>query len=67
MAGFGFTPNDPGNNEGEDNDKNRENLEAMMRQMQEQIKQQFEQLGISTGFAGFGIPGFASTSKFVVR
>ncbi len=60
MAGFGFTPNDPGNNEGEDNDKNRENLEAMMRQMQEQIKQQFEQLGISTGFAGFGIPGFGA-------
>jgi putative hydrolase len=60
MAGFGFTPNDPGNNEGDDNDKNRENLEAMMRQMQEQIQQQFEQLGINSGLAGFGIPGFGA-------
>jgi putative hydrolase len=60
MAGFGFTPNDPGNNEGDENDKNRENLEAMMRQMQEQIQQQFEQLGITGGLAGFGIPGFGA-------
>lgn len=53
MAGFGFTPNDPN-----DENQNRENLEAMMRQMQEQIKAQFDQLGISSGLAGLGIPGF---------
>lgn len=63
MAGFGFTPDDPGNNEGNENDKNRENLEAMMRQMQEQIQQQFEQLGISGGLAGFGIPGFGGSAN----
>lgn len=35
MAPFGFTPDD-----GDDEErKNRENLEAMMRQMQEQIQQ----------------------------
>lgn len=58
MAGFGFTPNDPGENE---DGENRENLEAMMRQMQEQIQKQFEQLGISGGLAGFGIPGFGGS------
>ena len=61
MAGFGFTPNDPGEN-GDENNSNRENLEAMMRQMQEQIQKQFEQLGISGGLAGFGIPGFGGSS-----
>ena len=53
MAGFGFTPddaNDPDNsgNEG------RPDFEAMMRQMQEQMKAQFEQLGINP--AGFVNP-----------
>lgn len=47
MAPFGFTPDD--GDEAERN--NRENLEAMMRQMQEQIQQQFEQLGINPGGA----------------
>jgi putative hydrolase len=47
MAGFGFTPDDP-------NDPNRTDFEAMMRQMQEQMKAQFEQLGINT--AGFVNP-----------
>ena len=41
MAGFGFTPDNSGD------DSNRENFEAMMRQMQEQIKAQFEQLGLA--------------------
>ena len=31
-----------------------------MRQMQEQIKAQFDQLGISSGLAGLGIPGFGA-------
>jgi putative hydrolase len=54
MAGFGFTPDD-----GDDAERhNRENLEAMMRQMQEQIKQQFEQLGINPGASGFPMAGF---------
>ena len=52
MVPFGFTPDD-----GDDADRNnRENLEAMMRQMQEQIKEQFEQLGIN-GAAGFPLAG----------
>jgi hypothetical protein len=58
MAGFGFTPNDP--DDSNESNQNRENLEAMMRQMQEQIKAQFDQLGISSGFAGLGIPGFGA-------
>jgi putative hydrolase len=54
MAGFGFTPDD--NDDADRN--NRENLEAMMRQMQEQIQKQFEQLGINPGAAGFPMAGF---------
>lgn len=55
MVPFGFTPDD-----GDDADRNnRENLEAMMRQMQEQIKEQFEQLGINAA-AGFPFAGLAS-------
>jgi putative hydrolase len=50
MAGFGFTPDDPN----DPNDPNRTDFEAMMRQMQEQMKAQFEQLGINT--AGFVNP-----------
>ena len=53
MAGFGFTPDD-----GDDAERaNRENLEAMMRQMQEQIQQQFKEMGINPG-AGFMPGGF---------
>jgi putative hydrolase len=47
LAGFGFTPDDPDNSGNPD-------FEAMMRQMQEQMKAQFEQLGINT--AGFVNP-----------
>lgn len=55
MVPFGFTPDD-----GDDAERaNRENLEAMMRQMQEQIKEQFEQLGIN-GAAGFPMAGFSA-------
>ena len=56
MAGFGFTPDDGQN--GDD----RENLDAMMRQMQEQIKKQFEELGIS-GAAGFPFAGFGGAPE----
>jgi len=55
MVPFGFTPDD-----GDDADRNnKENLEAMMRQMQEQIKEQFEQLGINPA-AGFQMPGLGA-------
>ena len=50
MAGFGFIPNDPDDSENS-GDSNRPDFEAMMRQMQEQMKAQFEQLGINP--AGF--------------
>ena len=53
MASFGFIPNDP-----DDSENSGENggpdFEAMMRQMQEQMKAQFEQLGINP--AGFVNP-----------
>ena len=52
MTPFGFTPDD-GDQSGNENEK----LEAMMRQMQEQIKQQFEQLGLN-GAAGFPFANF---------
>lgn len=55
MVPFGFTPDDGDDAEGE----NKENLEAMMRQMQEQIKEQFEQLGINPG-AGFPLAGLGA-------
>jgi putative hydrolase len=45
MAGFGFIPNDP--NDSNDPENNRPDFEAMLRQMQEQMKAQFEQLGIN--------------------
>jgi len=49
VSPFGFTPDN-----GEAPDGNPENLNEMMRQMQEQIAQQFEQLGINP--AGFVNP-----------
>ena len=45
MAGFGFIPNDP--SDSNDPENNRPDFEKMMRQMQEQMKAQFEQLGIN--------------------
>ena len=58
MASFGFVPNDP-----DDSENSGENggpdFEAMMRQMQEQMKAQFEQLGINP--AGFVNPFAAFT------
>ena len=45
MAGFGFIPNDP--NDPNNPEDGRPDFEAMMRQMQEQMKAQFEQLGIN--------------------
>ncbi len=51
MAGFGFIPNDPddSSNSGNSNEPedNRPDFEAMLRQMQEQMRAQFEQLGIN--------------------
>jgi putative hydrolase len=54
MSPFGFTPDD-----GEDENGKSEDLNAMMRQMQEQIQKQFEQLGINP--AGFANPFAAFT------
>jgi putative hydrolase len=61
MSPFGFTPDD-----GEDAERNPEELNAMMRQMQEQIAKQFEQLGINP--AGFTNPftGFTQGSQEVL-
>ena len=50
LAGFGFTPDDPN----DPDNPGRPDFEAMMRQMQEQMKAQFEQLGINP--AGFVNP-----------
>jgi putative hydrolase len=50
LAGFGFTPDDPN----DPDNSGRPDFEAMMRQMQEQMKAQFEQLGINP--AGFVNP-----------
>ena len=56
MAGFGFTPDDPNDPDNSNNSGNEggTDFEAMMRQMQEQMKAQFEQLGINP--AGFVNP-----------
>ena len=56
MSPFGFTPDD-GDENGKPEDSNE--LNAMMRQMQEQIQKQFEQLGINP--AGFVNPFAAFT------
>ena len=53
MASFGFIPNDPDDSENS-GENGRPDFEAMMRQMQEQMKAQFEQLGINP--AGFVNP-----------
>jgi hypothetical protein len=48
MAGFGFIPNDPNDSsDSNDPENNRPDFEAMLRQMQEQMRAQFEQLGIN--------------------
>lgn len=58
MAGFGFTPDDANDPENSGNP----DFEAMMRQMQEQMKAQFEQLGINP--AGFVNPFTSIFSQF---
>lgn len=50
MAPFGFTPNGP-DGDGSD-ESNRQNLEAMMRQMQEAIAAQFEKIGMAASAGG---------------
>jgi len=48
MAGFGFIPSDPNDSSNSnDPENNRPDFEAMLRQMQEQMRSQFEQLGIN--------------------
>ena len=61
MAGFGFTPDDPNDPENSGNE-GRPDFEAMMRQMQEQMKAQFEQLGINP--ASFVNPFTSIFSQF---
>jgi len=58
VAGFGFTPDDPN----DPDNSGRPDFEAMMRQMQEQMKAQFEQLGINP--AGFVNPFTTLFSQF---
>ena len=58
MAGFGFTPDD---SDSEPNKDGQPDFEAMMRQMQEQMKAQFEQLGINP--VGFVNPFTSLFSK----
>jgi len=53
MASFGFIPNDPDDSENS-GENSQPDFEAMMRQMQEQMKAQFEQFGINP--AGFVNP-----------
>jgi len=58
MSPFGFTPDD-----GKDDSEKPDDFSAMMRNMQEQIQKQFEQMGINP--AGFANPfaAFAQGSK----
>ena len=61
MAGFGFTPDD---SDSEPNKDGQPDFEAMMRQMQEQMKAQFEQLGINpAGFVNPFTTLFSQTGK----
>ena len=67
MSPFGFTPDDDeernkdGQNNGGENNGGENDFAAMMRQMQEQINQQFEKMGINP--AGFVNPFAAFTSS----
>ena len=62
MAGFGFIPNDP--NDSNDPENNRPDFEAMLRQMQEQMRTQFEQLGINpVGFVNPFTTVFSDASQ----
>jgi putative hydrolase len=61
VAGFGFTPDDPNDPDNSGNEGSPD-FEAMMRQMQEQMKAQFEQLGINP--AGFVNPFTSIFSQF---
>ena len=67
MTPFGFTPDD-----GDEENGKPEDLNAMMRQMQEQIQKQFEQLGINPAgfvnpFAAFAQGGQEALPPTVVR
>ena len=67
MSPFGFTPDD-----GDEEGKKPEDFSAMMRQMQEQIQKQFEQMGINPAgfinpFAAFASGSTDALPKNVVR
>ena len=77
MSPFGFTPDD-GSNDGDKPDGEKpdgeksDDFSAMMRQMQEQIHKQFEQMGINPAgfvnpFAAFASGGNETLPKNVVR
>ena len=71
MSPFGFTPDDSNEDPRDDGDKP-EDFSAMMRQMQEQIQKQFEQMGINPAgfinpFAAFAQGGNETLPKNVVR
>ena len=59
MAPFGFNPDGQGGEGGDENE--RQNIEAMMRQMQEALAKQFEQLGLGAdGTNPFGTNPFGN-------
>ena len=63
MAPFGFNPDGQGGEGGDENE--RQNFEAMMRQMQEALAKQFEQLGLGAdGTNPFGTNPFGNQVNF---
>lgn len=71
MSPFGFTPDDS-NEDSKDKGDKPEDFSAVMRQMQEQIQKQFEQMGINPAgfinpFAAFAQGGNETLPKNVVR
>ncbi len=71
MSPFGFTPDDANEDPIGDGEKS-EDFAAMMRQMQEQIQKQFQQMGINPAgfinpFAAFAQGGNETLPKNVVR
>lgn len=64
MSPFGFTPDESDEENGKPDDSHQSDINEMMRQMQEQIQKQFEQLGINlqgSNPAGFINPFAAFT------
>jgi len=72
MSPFGFTPDDGSSEEDKSKGDNSDDFSAMMRQMQEQIQRQFEQMGINPAgfvnpFAAFASGTNETLPKNVVR